>query len=57
MLSQLLLLGVQANVKTNQENGEPSYQVLVGPFDDQDAMTIVRNQLAVHQIQASVIQQ
>lgn len=57
MLSQLLLLGVQANIKNNQENGEPTYQVLVGPFDDQDAMNIVKGQLALHQIQASVLQQ
>ena len=57
MLSQLLLLGTQANIKAVQDNGAPSYQVLVGPFVDRDSMSIVKNQLQAHQIQASVVQQ
>lgn len=56
MLSQLLLLGVQANIQTSQDNGAPTYEVLVGPFADQDTMNIVKNQLAAHQIQATVVQ-
>ncbi len=56
-LSQLLLLGVQASIKSVQENGAPSYQVLVGPFDDTDTMSVVKQQLIAHQIQASVVQQ
>lgn len=57
MLSQLLLLGVQANIKTTQENGAPTYEVLVGPFEDQDAMNIVKQQLSAHQMLTTVIQQ
>lgn len=57
MLSQLLLLGAQANITTTQDNGSPSYEVLVGPFDDQDAMNLVKQQLATHQIEVNVVQQ
>lgn len=56
MLSQLLLLGVQANIQTTQSNGQASYQVLVGPFDDQAAMGIVKQQLAAHQLQTNIMQ-
>lgn len=56
MLSQLLLLGVQANIQTTQSNGQSSYQVLVGPFDDPAAMGIVKQQLAAHQLQTTAMQ-
>lgn len=56
MLSQLLLLGMSANIQSTQDNGEPSYQVLVGPFDDQDALGVAKQQLLAHQIPVTVVQ-
>ncbi|MCX7123784.1 MAG: SPOR domain-containing protein [Gammaproteobacteria bacterium] len=57
MLSQLLLVGVDATVVTTQDNGEPAYQVLVGPFSSVAAYSPVKQQLAAHQVQVSVVQQ
>ncbi len=57
MLSQLLLLGVDAKVVTVQNNGSAAYQVEVGPFADQDTMNIVKQQLSSHSIPVSVISQ
>ena len=57
MLSQLLLVGVDAKVVTTQDNGEPAYQVLVGPFASVAAYSPVKQQLAAHQVQVSVVQQ
>lgn len=57
MLSQLLLLGVDAKVVNAQNNASPSYQVEVGPFSDQDTMNIVKQQLSSHDIPVSVISQ
>lgn len=56
MLSQLLLLGVQAAVMPKNDNGASVYEVLVGPFNNQDAMNVVKSQLDSHQINSSVIQ-
>lgn len=56
MLSQLLLLGVQASVAPKQDNGATVYEVLVGPFGDQAAMGIVKDQLSSHQINTVVVQ-
>jgi cell division septation protein DedD len=57
MLSQLLLLGVPASVALKQNNNNTAYEVIVGPFADQDAMSVVKNQLSSHQINTTVIQQ
>ncbi len=57
MLSQLLLAGVDAAVVTTQDNGAPAYQVLVGPFASVAAYSPVKQQLAAHQVQVSVVQQ
>ncbi len=57
MLSQLLLVGVDAHVVTAEDNGSPAYQVLVGPYSSAAAYAPVKQQLAAHQIQVSVVQQ
>ena len=57
MLSQLLLVGVDAKVVTTQDNGDPAYQVLVGPFASVAAYSPVKQQLSAHQVQVSVVQQ
>ncbi len=57
MLSQLLLVGVDASVVTTQDNGSPAYQVLVGPFASPAAYASVKQKLAAHQVQVSVVQQ
>ena len=56
MLSQLLLLGVQASVNPKQDSGATAYEVIVGPFNDAAAMNVVKAQLAVHEINALVVQ-
>jgi cell division protein FtsN len=56
MLSQLLLLGVQANVAPKQDNGVILYEVLVGPFSDSAAINVVKNQLNSHQINTVTVQ-
>lgn len=55
MLSELLLLGVNASIVTVGSGNTMTYQVLVGPYSDQDEMNVVKQQLAGHQIAATVI--
>jgi len=56
MLSQLLLLGVEATVAPKEDNGATAYEVMVGPFNDAAAMNVVKSQLAAHEINALVVQ-
>lgn len=56
MLSQLLLLGINVNIENGQDNGQAAYQVVVGPFDDEETMKVVKQQLDAHQISATVFE-